>query len=359
MTTNYCEFSSGGFDQVICNVAAAYTGGATGYSGQAELVVVTEGFYATHRTIDAWGTDVYGDGFCCSLDIPLSSTHYYLFGSELEDMIAAHDATRELDGPTDGSIDKLEMYGYDSNDQISGTASSTVDDCAFGGGHADAMATRGGLLNHYYGENGDDHLVGGSGPDTLSGGDGDDLLRGFGGNDILLGDNHGDTLYGGDGVDTMDGGADADTMFGEGDADIMTGGTGADTLYGDDGADALEGGDGPDHLYGGDDDDELDGDAGNDVLEGGDGIDTMSGGPDNDYVRGRGDNDNLYGDDGDDTLCGDGGADYLYGGADTDEYYGGSQRDTANAISIEYCHDVESVIGGCSAGPSAACPAAP
>jgi Ca2+-binding RTX toxin-like protein len=239
--------------------------------------------------------------------------------------------TNEYDGPFCTGAPTVEtVYG--------GTGQDTLN------GYSDPAST---VVEHLYGNGGDDTLWGGGGDDVLYGGDGNDTVSGGPGNDQLYGEAGNDVIRGSEGNDIESGGPGDDrigyspgiTNDDDTGADVVTGGDGNDRLdldghtggmtisldgQANDGA-AGEG----DNIA--NDFETINGTNSNDVFVGSPGPDQFSGGPGNDTINGGGGNDQLYGGSGDDNINGDAGddkvegangADIVDGGPGVDQIYG-------------------------------------
>jgi hypothetical protein len=123
---------------------------------------------------------------------------------------------------------------------------------------------------------GDDRIETGDGADRVCGGPGRDEIDGGTGNDFLYGEGGRDEIAGGGGQDLIDGGPAADRL---------TGGSGDDVIRGQGGNDEIRGGHGDDALDGGPGRDEIDGGTGNDRLGGGEDDDDLDGGPGRDWLQ--------------------------------------------------------------------------
>jgi len=258
-------------------------------------------------------------------------------GPEPEPVPDLSDLSGWKDGVTPADVVD-HIYGDEGDDNLEGDVG---DDWLYGGLDKDTLL----------GDKGNDHLFGQSGDDRLFGNEGDDLLYGddqieaeTDGHDYLSGDQGDDLLYGGGGNDDLLGGTDTSTTCGENagspGGDELRGGSGRDYLLGDEGIIYRTPGDldgsielqgehpGNDRLYGGGDADLIYGQAGCDLAEGGSGEDELHGGAGDDDLFGQADRDTLYGDGGEDLLYGDEANDTLRGGEDDDEMYGNSGDDT-------------------------------
>ena len=188
-------------------------------------------------------------------------------------------------------------------------------------------------IEDLFGSSFGDQLAGNALVNHLFGQDGNDTIDGLNGDDRLFGGNGGDSISGGNGSDLLLGGDDAspDNLRGDGGNDNILGGPGNDNLSGGDANDTVNGGPGNDRIRGGAGNDNLLGGGGNDTLLGGAGRDNISGGAGNDRLLGQADNDKLNGNSGNDTLNGGTGNDTLNGGTGRNTLNGGPGNDTCSA----------------------------
>ena len=147
------------------------------------------------------------------------------------------------------TVDKVNIYGSDDNDNIEGTAQQ---EAVFGYNGNDTIYTRQGDDLVYGGDGndvidtceGNDVIYGESGNDTIESGYGDDIVYGGDGNDIISNAGGNDTIYGGAGDDTIS----TDEKYNE----TLIGGTGNDTFEDRDAGDEtfiFNKGDGKDVIY--------------------------------------------------------------------------------------------------------------
>ncbi|WP_170134997.1 calcium-binding protein [Acuticoccus kandeliae] len=186
------------------------------------------------------------------------------------------------------------------------------------------------------------------GRDEVHGGAGDDLVLGGRGNDSLYGDENEDFLIGGKGRDSIHGGEGTDFIVGDGLLDGPVGdlfGSLSETFSDPQLMQNLElpEGDGPtlQELLAnlteasaavrgllGMMNDTLHGDEGSDIIIAGAGRDRVYGGEDGDLVYGLQGNDKIFGEAGDDILDGGAGRDFVSGGDGNDVIVTGLGNDT-------------------------------
>ena len=114
-----------------------------------------------------------------------------------------------------GSLERLDVFGFDGNDDIALAALTLPTTVDAGAGNDLVRSTLGATVRTT--------LIGGDGDDALFGGGSSDILEGRAGNDVMVGGAGDDFAYGGDGSDTF--------VWNPGDADdLFEGDEGDDTL---------------------------------------------------------------------------------------------------------------------------------
>jgi hypothetical protein len=248
-----CELVSelGGTYRIDCNLAATYDPDRTDPL-QGGVGTAISNYCAMDYCM--YGTDIYGDQFCCGWD----------------DDGASHEISKVvMRGSEDPALDDTIFLQNDQETLRNMFGDRSVHGTALGGG-------------------GDDTIVGsrstsGLYSEDLHGGVGDDTVFGSSGNDVIYGDGDYNLLVGGAGDDVIHCGPDGNEVWGGPDNDEIYGGTSKDVLLGDEDNDQLHGAQGPDILCGGSEADTLWGDSDNDSLfAGGDFGDADHGGAGND-----------------------------------------------------------------------------